>query len=226
LDDAAQPDKVRGFYIASPVKPVDASVNAESRELATFAGPKSSSVQTDNSLIKAALLTLGRGWPRTMRFSELLDAACRLSGQAGGLDSAAREEHAHTLGEFLLRGYAGGIVEFTVAPTRLVPYVTARPVASPLARLQSRDGTEVVNLRHFNLKMADDLSRWLLPRLDGSRDVDDLVEEALALGRSTDAALETDGGAIPDGPAASRDNLRSRIGASLAEFAGMALLIA
>jgi hypothetical protein len=160
-----------------------------------------------------------------VHFSELLERARCWRDQNCPAEAAGPEQDARALGDLLLRAYAGGIVEFTVAPARLARQVSERPVASPLARLQSRHGDEIVNLRHFNLKLEDSLSRFLLPLLDGSRDVELLLEEAVSLLRSGDAALQGGDGAIVD-PEEARPYLRGRIEAALGEFAEMALLVA
>jgi methyltransferase-like protein/cyclopropane fatty-acyl-phospholipid synthase-like methyltransferase len=226
LDEAAQADKVRCFYIASPVKPGNAGARLGSRDPATFAGPKNSSIATDNPLIKAALLVLGEAWPAPIHFSDLLGRARRLRGESYHHDPADSEGDARVLGEMLLRAYAGSMVEFTIAAPQMITHVSKRPVASPLARLQSGEGVEVINLRHFNLRVEDDLSRYLLARLDGSRDVNALLEEVLTLIRSGNAALEKDGRTVPHAPAAGHEYLRSRINAALGEFAEMGLLVA
>jgi len=141
--------------------------------------------------------------------------------KSGGADGDAR-----TLGELLLRAYAGDIVEFSVAPPRLVSRPSERPVASSLARLQSVEGTEVVNLRHFNIRVEDPLSRRLLQLLDGSRDRDALIDDLAAAVESGVAAVETDDDAPAGSPQEVRRFLAVDLERKLAELAEMALLVA
>jgi len=71
----------------------------------------------------------------------------------------------------VLRLYEARALELRVRPPRLVPTVSERPVASPLARLQLASGrTSVTNQRHVTVMLTDDLSRQFLQLLDGTRD--------------------------------------------------------
>ncbi|HEX6174906.1 MAG TPA: class I SAM-dependent methyltransferase [Candidatus Binatia bacterium] len=220
LDDNPRPEKVNSFYIASPIRPVDADARLDSREQLTFAGPKNSSLQTDNPLIKAAMSALGKAWPNAIHFHELFAQA------RGSCGIASAEDDARILGELLLRAYAGGIVEFSLVPPRLVTAPSEKPMVSALARLQSLEGTEVVNLRHFNLRIEDSLTRWLLQLLDGSRDRNALVDELVALVKSGAAAVETENGTIPKGAEEIRCFLAAQVETKLAELAEMGLLVA
>jgi methyltransferase-like protein/trans-aconitate methyltransferase len=222
LDDHPRPEKVDCFYIASPIH----GQGADSETLITFSGPKNSSIQTDNPLIKAALSALGAAWPRAVRFKDLLATALRLCMQrpAGEIDNP--EDNARRLGELLLRAYAGGIVEFNLVPARLVARPSERPVASPLARLQSRENGEVVNLRHFNIQVEDPLSRQLLQLLDGTRDRAALVDEVMELVESGTAAVEAGRGEAMRESTEIRAFLTAEINRRLDELAEMALLMA
>jgi hypothetical protein len=136
------------------------------------------------------------------------------------------DDDARTLGELLLRAYAGGIVEFNVVPPRLVARPSERPVASPLARLQSKENSEVVNLRHFNIRVDDPLSRQLLQLLDGTRDRAALLDALLELVESGTAAIETSVDETVRESAKIRAFLAADINRKLGELAEMALLLA
>jgi len=125
-----------------------------------------------------------------------------------------------------LRAYAGGLVEFSLVPPRLVTAPSEKPKASALARLQSLEGPEAVNLRHFNLRVEDSLTRRLLQLLDGSRDRDALVDELVALVTSGAAAVETDNGRITNSAEEVRGFLAAELEKRLAELAEMGLLVA
>jgi hypothetical protein len=226
VDDSPRPEKVSSFYVASPIRPAEADLPLDSREPANFIGPKNSSVQTDNPLIKRAMSALGEAWPEAIHFQDLLARARRSRAGGSSAATAGDAEDARTLGELLLRAYAGGIVEFSLAPPRLVSLPTEKPAASPLARLQSREGTEVVNLRHFNIRVEDPLSRRLLQLLDGSQDRNALVDNLAAAVESGAAVVETDHGAITGNPGDVRRFLAVELERKLAELAEMALLVA
>ena len=125
---------------------------------------------------------LGKAWPKAIHFQELLAQARGSCERGSSCATATADDDARTLGELLLRAYAGGIVEFSLVPPRLVTSASEKPMVSALARLQSLEGTEVVNLRHFNLRVEDSLTRRLLQLLDGSRERDALLDELLDAG--------------------------------------------
>jgi methyltransferase-like protein/trans-aconitate methyltransferase len=226
LDDNPRPEKVNSFYIASPTRPAEADARLDSREHLTFAGPKNSSLQTDNPLIKAAMSVLGKAWPKAIHFQELLAQARGSCESGSSCATASTEDDARTLGELLFRAYAGGIVEFSLVPSRLVTSTSEKPKVSALARLQSLEGTEVVNQRHFNLRVEDLLTRLLLRLLDGSRDRDALLDDLVTLVRSNAAAVETDNGAITKSAEEVRCFLAAELERKLTELAEMGLLVA
>jgi hypothetical protein len=177
-------------------------------------------------LIKAAMSSLGKAWPKAIHFKELLAQARGLCERESSCTTASADDDARTLGELLLRAYAGGIVEFSLVPSRLVTSASEKPKVSALARLQSLDGDEVVNLRHFNLRVEDPLSRRLLQLLDGSRDRDAVLDDLVVFIGSGAAALKAENGAIIDIGEDIRSVVAVELERKLAELAQMALLVA
>jgi SAM-dependent methyltransferase len=57
-----------------------------------------------------------------------------------------------------------------------------RPVACPVARWYAQNGGVVTNRLHQEVLVPDDIVRWVLGRLDGTRTTTDLAHEARALG--------------------------------------------
>ncbi len=226
LDDSPRPEKVVSFHVASPLRPAQADLEIKQREITSFIGPKNSSLQTDNPLIKAAIVALGEVWPKALRFQDLLDTARRSCDQGSCGEVGSVDDDQRTLGELLLRAYAGGLVEFSIAPPQLVSRPSERPVASPLARLQSTESSEVVNLRHFNIRVEDPLSRQLLQLLDGTRNRDALISEVMALIESGAAVVEKDNSAKASNPDEIRQFVVVEIERKLGELAEMALLVA
>ena len=223
LDDVPRPEKTALFHIASPVRPASPDVSISARDQVNFIGPKNSSIQTDNPLIKGALVALGKAWPKALPFDDLLETA---QSSCGSNSSAVDNSDALTLGELLLRAYAGGIVEFNLVPPRLVTFAAEKPIASPLARLLSRESPDVVNLRHFNIRVEDFMSRFLLPLLDGEHDRGNLVHEAMALIKSGVAIVERNSPPTASSIEENRNSLAVAIEQRLAELAEMALLLA
>jgi methyltransferase-like protein/cyclopropane fatty-acyl-phospholipid synthase-like methyltransferase len=180
LDRTPRPEKIAQFHIGSPVHPESANLDLQTRNTVTFIGPKNSSLKTDQPLIKAALMALGKAWPQVLPFADLLATARAACSLGSTWRPQSIDEDTRVLGELLLRAYAGGIIELHMHPPRFVSEVSERPVASPLARLQSQKGGSVTNLRHYNLAVEDVPARYLLPLLDGSRDHAALLNDLVA----------------------------------------------
>ena len=98
-------------------------------------------MKTDSPLIKAAMSVLGEVWPKAVSFTDLLATARAVCRPASSEQGAEVEVDAQVLGDMLLRAYAGGILEFHIHPPHFVLEVSEKPMASPLARLQSRMGS-------------------------------------------------------------------------------------
>jgi len=133
-------------------------------------------VTAEHPLTKAALLTLSESWPEPLAWHELLTrAASRLGVQPSstGRDTTRDEQE---LLRCLATMFARGILLlFSTAP-RFDVRVSARPFASPLARLQAVEGDEIVNRIHEHVEMTE-LQRELLRLLGGSRSRDRLLDD-------------------------------------------------
>jgi SAM-dependent methyltransferase len=122
-----------------------------------FRSPDGASIRTNLPAAQAAMLHLGRSWPRAVSFDELAAEA----GPSGG---------AEILADLLLRACAAGLVQLHAMPSPFVVEPGARPRASALARLQARAGAQIATLRHSEVEIQDRLARRLVCHLDGTRD--------------------------------------------------------
>ena len=225
LDFDVPPERVTKFYIGSPIHPQDEIVHLGSPDIVTFLGPEKSSLKIDKPIIKAALVVLGNAWPQAVHFDDLFSNAQNLLAESVPTRETSREADKRVLAEVLLRAYAGGIVEFHLHPPQFVTLPSERPIASPLARLQARHGSNIINLRHHNIKVEDTLGRELLQLLDGSRDRRALVASLSELVASGKAALP-EGSMIPNGATATRDIIEANLEENLVSLGRMALLAA
>ena len=113
-------------------------------------------------------------------FEDLVLAVSETLG--AGVDEVGR-----SLGMSLLRLYVSSrLIELHATPPAFTVVVSERPVASPLARLQARESTDVTNLRHEPVRLGD-AERVLLAHLDGTRSRDEVL--ALVNDRSTGEAV-------------------------------------
>jgi SAM-dependent methyltransferase len=163
------PDTLRRFWMASSAQPDSETPDFRSRTVATFKGPKGSSLQVDHPLIKSAIGYLGQIWPARVRFDGLLEHARSLAGATEPGDD-------QVLLDTLQQSFLAGLIELHTHAPRLAAQVGPRPEASPLARLEARGGSTVTTLLHSSVRLEDDAARYALQLLDGSRDRAALAE--------------------------------------------------
>ena len=149
------PDPLTAMYFASAVSPVSPVPDLSPGVWEEFRAPHGAPLRSDDPQVKTALARLHAVWPQFMPFAELL-------AQAGGEPAL--------LADFLLHTYGAELVEVSVRPDPSPLRPGERPVASPLARLQAKDGTLVTTLRHAQVDLADHIDRCLVQWLDGTRD--------------------------------------------------------
>jgi SAM-dependent methyltransferase len=155
--DRPNPERVRALWAASP------AVRVSEEE---FRVPSGASLRTNQPAAQAAMLCLGRSWPRAVPFDEL-------AAEAGPSADAV-------LADLLPRACASGLVELHAAPSPFVVIHGLRPRASALARLQARRGVPITTLRHTLVEIQDPLARELIGLLDGTRDRAALLAELQA----------------------------------------------
>lgn len=213
---------VQEFQIASPVQPVSRTPALAQGTSESFRAPSGATIHTVSAISKAALLLLAREWPLALPFAQLVAASrARLQEDTGVVaDAATLERDTRFLGIEMLQCYAAGVVELRVWTPRLSRAASARPLASPLARLQSARGDEVTNLLQQRVTLSD-IDRALLPLLDGSRDRDALVAALAKL--AAKGALQLQDNALPHDPALAK-LLRDALEESLSRLAKFALL--
>jgi methyltransferase-like protein/2-polyprenyl-3-methyl-5-hydroxy-6-metoxy-1,4-benzoquinol methylase len=222
LDHRIRPGVIAGFYAAADVQPESSDPDLQSPVIEEFRARKGASIQTNRPLDKAALFHLSRCWPHSVRFTELLAAARRLAPSDAAGDSAGEDTKA--LCDLLLRAYAAGVVELHLWAPHLVTKVSDRPMASPIARLESRRGNRVTTLRHTGLELSDENSRDLLGLLDGTRDFATLVDSLADLVSAGNAQIRRGSEPVTE-PAEVRAIIASELPLALERLARAALLV-
>lgn len=134
-------------------------------------------MSTNHPLAKAAMWHLGRVWPQALSFSELLQTARTLSQRDGPDAEATLEEDSTWLSDMVVRLYAANFLELYFQAPAFVTSISARPVASRLARAQVEQGLIVTTMRHTSIEVEDEAARQLLLLLDGTRDREQLLAE-------------------------------------------------
>jgi methyltransferase-like protein/2-polyprenyl-3-methyl-5-hydroxy-6-metoxy-1,4-benzoquinol methylase len=225
LDRALKPERVWDFSAASSARPVSPAPEITSPSVEEFRGPLGSSMSTGHPLAKAAICELATAWPRSLHFNDALARVRSRLHPGDPPNAACVDGDPVALGTILLQAYTAGLVELHVYPPQFASEVSERPVASPLARLQLRTGTQVSCLRHTRINVEGALERQFLLLLDGSRDRATLVRDLAALVASGEVTLERDGAPVRDGHTASRI-LAEELEPALVKLARLTLLVA
>ena len=177
LDRSLNREKAQQFYVASSAQPVSPSPDAASPGVVEqFRVSSGAVISIDFPLAKAALLCLGKIWPQSASFGELLRNAHTIVGDDHGWD-LAQDERTLGLCEFLLKTCGSGLVELHTYQPTVIARASQRPIVSSLARLQLREGPFITTLGHATIKVEDDMARHLISLLDGSRDRPMLLKE-------------------------------------------------
>jgi methyltransferase-like protein/SAM-dependent methyltransferase len=221
-----RPEQMSEFSLASPARPVSLRPNLAPDVVEEFKATNDVTLKSSVAIVKSAMLLLGEAWPRAVPFDELCrQARDRLRG-SGALDDATEEVDRALLGESLLRCYTSAstnLIELYVHPPRLVLTLGARPIASPLARLQAEKTNQLTNLRH-ELVTVSEFERHALRLLDGSRDVAALIDALLQVVQTGGLNVSENGAAITD-PARLRAILRDALDQQLPRIVNAALLV-
>lgn len=213
---------LKGLLVGSAAQPLAEPMLAEGVPQ-SFRTPSGKTHVIADALTKAAQVLLAKQWPLYLPFEELA-AMCLASGrQSGG--AAMPEENERSFGDRLLQGYGVGAIELRVASPRLTRVPSARPVGSPIARLQAEHSLTVTNLLHEPV-MLNELPRCMLLLLDGTRDIDALVEGVVKSAKEGKFPVrERKGGPAITHDAALKRILRRAVEMNLPKLAQVALLM-
>lgn len=168
VSDELIEDRMARLHAASIAKPISSTPNLKDGVAEEFTGSRSASAKTAHPLAKAALVLLGKAWPQSLSFDELVTSAARLIGEKPDPESMIR---------ILFGTFAAGLVELHAFPPRCVAKPGKFPATTVLARFQAKQGKKITTLRHTTVEAEGELERHLLTLLDGSRDFTDLVRE-------------------------------------------------
>ena len=126
-------------------------------------------VTTNNPIVSIALEILETHWPRARHFSKLAEEV------AAKVPSKLRTEVPTELAQALLKLAANKLVDLRTYQAPLAESVGERPMATTLARLQAEEGTAITTLLHTQIEFSNPEARSLLRRMDGTRNLADLV---------------------------------------------------
>jgi methyltransferase-like protein/predicted O-methyltransferase YrrM len=175
---------------SADVQPVSPHPDLHSTAAEEFQFQTSGKITSNHPITKAALLHLGRIWPKALPVSELLQITRALSGRDRAPDGAPAAEDSAWLLETILKLYAVKFMELHVYVPSFAAEVSERPVASPLAQAQIRRGVFVSNLACGSTEIQDETVRQLVLLLDGTRNRDQLLTDLRARVSSVEITAE------------------------------------
>ena len=170
--------RLRPLYVRSLLKPAAAEaqlLKAESENFVSEAHNVTIGVQ--QPVTKVVLDHLSRVYPRAVAFEDLLVDGCSQVHGSLGSHPAVRAREAESLGLNLLRTHVHNtevLSLHTYAPC-LAPALPDFPLVSPIARFEALLSQVVTNPYHHPIRLTP-LSWQLLPFMDGTRDLNALVE--------------------------------------------------
>jgi methyltransferase-like protein/SAM-dependent methyltransferase len=171
-------ERLAGFHLSSRVRlvepPADNAAGASSarKVKVDFKSPDGVTMSSDDPLLQEAMHYLVAAWPASVPFERVVEAARQRVARDRPPDPATASDDHKKLGQTFSTFYASAsanLVELHLAPPRVVTTITAKPLASPVARAQAETGHWVTNQRHSAVWVGD-FERHLLRRLDGEHD--------------------------------------------------------
>jgi methyltransferase-like protein len=141
-----------------------------------FMGNRGLTFSSTDPLITAAMMCLSESWPVPMPFDQVWEKARLRLAEAGCSDFLNSPEKYNFLAGKLLALFGSGVVQFWFGRPRISGHPGNRPLASPLARLQSGGSDHVTTLLHTAIEL-DPMLRRILHLLDGTRDRTALAQE-------------------------------------------------
>lgn len=176
LERALKPERVVNFHFTSRAKPLNDDPDVAGKSIEKFKSLDGATLAIDHPLSKAAMVVLGKTWPRLLAYEDL-------RGSAGALlhdleRSEPTEVDERILGANLLKayGYSTQLVDFHLHVPPIAAKPGKNPIASQVARFLAASSDVVTNLRHERVNL-DAFQRHLIGYLDGSRGRKALLHE-------------------------------------------------
>jgi len=168
---------MRVMRIAADVRFAAKKPDFAPNKIEAILGKNNRKIEIDHSLTKAALFLLGQAFPRSIAFSELVEAAKNLVKQKIGEDFELIEKDETILASILLQIFGSDLIELHLYEPKFAALPSEKPLVSPIARLQAQNNDLVSTLRQNAIGIQDDVIRNLLILLDGTRTRRDVTRE-------------------------------------------------
>lgn len=183
------------------------------------AGKREYTTRTGSKLIAEgasiqAIEALNRAFPCSLRLSELSKVIDDNSKALGNTDRIDARHLATVMMQWALSGY----IEFRFLPDRMEKGAHRRPTISAWGRAQARAGNIVTNLRHEAITLSE-VERFIVPLLDGTRDMKTIANDVASLIRTGILNVDTENKQAKIDPVQICDAVASQIVDQLANHA-------
>jgi SAM-dependent methyltransferase/methyltransferase-like protein len=221
LTEDVSADGVDALWVAAEVKPaerVDLTSNAEAA-----LGVARGTLKVREPVFKAAMVELGRVWPKAVQVADLWRMARELTGSG-----AVLAEDQAGFSRWMLWNMLCGTVEFWAGEWDFKATISEKPIASPVARRQAGEvhaGIRGVTNRRHEMIQLDEVSARLLRELNGEHDREALTRKLVESAASGEIMLRDGQRAILDRGEMERF-VRAKLDGVLDVFAKKALLVA
>ncbi|MGH9820623.1 MAG: methyltransferase domain-containing protein [Pyrinomonadaceae bacterium] len=184
------------FLIASQVKQAAETEEIDGSGSKTFIMPDGSSFDIDHPLAKAVLVCLGARWPRRIAFDDLIGEAAKMLSLS---DEDDISNEAESTARCLVELSQIGVVKFHSYHPSFSETVSEYPRANLFVQSMVRAGAPSVStLTEPMLELSDEVVGYLIPLLDGSRSIQDLIDEIKILVRVKPEEEEEFAKALPE----------------------------
>jgi methyltransferase-like protein len=132
-------------------------------------------IHTNDPIVKGALEVLTTVHPESRTADEIVTELA-----ARNVKFESREQTVNKVLSTLVHGVLGGWAEFRFLPDRMQSKISSRPRATKWARVQALANTYVTSQKHEFIRI-DDAQRQIIPMLDGTRTLEDIISEVSVL---------------------------------------------
>lgn len=191
-------DRLKDCAFQSLLLPLTAPVDLKAGVPLNCQTTTGQQVTATDPFLKAAFSILLEANTSAISFADLLASASAKAKPFAVTPVRERPQiEFATLATNLLNLYSKGLIEVHREPVRCALTVPAKPAISALARLQARTGRSLTNRLHMPIP-ADGIGRAVAIACDGTRTVDQLIEQMVAEAKSGALTVQVESRPVTD----------------------------
>jgi len=206
-------ERLDTLHIHLRAKPATATTNITGDEPTDYHGEKKAILRAKTPAEKAALLVLSSTNGRTLSYAQLITAVQRRAAEAGVVLGDGYEP---ALRKFIIHSGVPGLIDFSWGRPAYATTTPQRPQANPLVHwMLAQNSPQLANLTGQFVEIDDPLGRFLLSRLDGTRDHAALLTDIRAFLAQAHATAKAEGQPPPALPQPDAPTLSAQLTNSL-----------